>query len=152
LVILDRPENAGAEQTVALGLEGAVVDRLGLFDLAVRPGQNLFRARDRNPNLVEDLSRHLRAEKIHKLLVHRSLRFRRQMTDDRQKIAWFTVLCPPSSIPCYSAASATSPPPRCCLELCRSTLRPSERISFTSTLKDSGMPDSKASSPRTIDS
>src|ERR1700739_3281991 len=74
LVILDRPEDARAEQTVALRLEGAIVDRLGLFDLAVRPGLNLFRTRDRNPNLVEDLSRHLRAEKIHNLLVHCILR------------------------------------------------------------------------------
>src|SRR5271155_2496571 len=74
LVILDRPENTRAEQAVALGLEGAVVDGLGLFDLAVGPGQNLFRARDRNPDLVEDLSRRLRAEKIHKFLVHRLLR------------------------------------------------------------------------------
>ena len=34
------------------------------------------------------------------------------------------------------------------LELCRSTLRPSERISLTSTLNDSGMPASNVSSPR----
>src|ERR1700745_2318499 len=74
LVILDRPEDAGAEQAVALGLEGAVVDGLRLLDLAVRPRENLFRARDRNRNLVEDLSRHLRAEKIHDLLIHRILR------------------------------------------------------------------------------
>src|SRR5579862_858934 len=74
LVILDRPEDARAEQAVALGLEGAVVDRFRLFDLAVRPGLNLFRARDRNPDLVEDLSRSLRAEKIHNFLVHRVLR------------------------------------------------------------------------------
>src|SRR5271155_977599 len=74
LVVLDRAEDARAEQAVALRLEGAVVDGLRLFDLAVRPGQNLFRARDRNPDLVEDLSRHLRAEKIHDLLVHRLLR------------------------------------------------------------------------------
>src|SRR3546814_7973893 len=32
LVVLDRPEDGGAEQAVALGLEGAVVDRLGLLD------------------------------------------------------------------------------------------------------------------------
>ena len=70
LVVLDRPEDARAEQTVALGLEGAVVDGLRLFDLAVGPGQNLFRARDRYPDLVKDLNRHLRAEKIHDLLVH----------------------------------------------------------------------------------
>ena len=37
LVVLDRPEDAGAEQAVALGLEGAVVDGLRLLDLAVRP-------------------------------------------------------------------------------------------------------------------
>src|SRR4029078_7255822 len=73
LVILDRPEDARAEQAVALGLEGAVVDGLRLFDLAVGPGQNLFRARDRNPDLVEDLRRGLRAEKIHDFLVHRIL-------------------------------------------------------------------------------
>jgi hypothetical protein len=35
-------------------------------------------------------------------------------------------------------------------EFSSSTFRPSERISFTSTLNDSGMPASKLSSPRTI--
>src|SRR6187455_2064593 len=74
LVVLDRAKDARAEQTVALGLEGPVVDRFRLFDLAVGPGQNLFRARDRNPDLVEDLSRDLRTEKIHDLLIHRHLR------------------------------------------------------------------------------
>src|ERR1700734_3469618 len=73
LVVLDRPKDARAEQAVALGLEGPVIDGLRLFDLAVGPGQNLIGARDRNPDLVEDLSRHLRAEKIHDLLVHRLL-------------------------------------------------------------------------------
>src|SRR6202140_1398567 len=48
----------------------------------------------------------------------------------------------------YSAASAVAAPPS--LELCRSALRPSERISWTSTLNDSGIPASKVSSPRTI--
>src|SRR5262245_13193020 len=75
LVVLDRAEDARAEQAVALRLEGAIVDGLRLFDLAVRPGQNLLRARDRNSNLIEDLSRRLRAEKIHNLLVHRLLRW-----------------------------------------------------------------------------
>src|SRR6185369_16896498 len=49
----------------------------------------------------------------------------------------------------HSAASAV-PPAGTCLELCRSTLRPRERISLTSTLKLSGIPASKVSSPRTI--
>ena len=39
LVVLDRPEDAGAEQAVTLGLERAVVDRLWLLDLAERPRQ-----------------------------------------------------------------------------------------------------------------
>jgi hypothetical protein len=37
LVVLDRAENLGAEQTVPLRLEGAVVDGLRLLDLAVGP-------------------------------------------------------------------------------------------------------------------
>ncbi len=73
LVVLDRAENARAEQAVALRLEGAVVDGLRLLDLAVGPGKNLLRARDGDPDLVEDLSRHLRAEKIHDLLIHHRL-------------------------------------------------------------------------------
>src|SRR4030081_1507022 len=73
LVVLDRPEDACAKQAVTLGLERAVVDGLRLFDLAVGPGQNLFWARDRNPDLVKDLSRHLRAEKIHNFLIHSPL-------------------------------------------------------------------------------
>src|ERR1700674_2899195 len=55
LVVLDRPEDAGAEQAVTLGLERAVVDRLGLLDLAERPRQNLFRARNRDLYLIERL-------------------------------------------------------------------------------------------------
>jgi len=36
----DGAKNLGAEKTVTLGLEGAVVDGLGLGDFAVRPGAN----------------------------------------------------------------------------------------------------------------
>src|ERR1700710_1243177 len=73
LVILDRPEDAGAEQAVALGLEGTVVDGLRLLDLAVGPRQNLLRGRNRDPDLVEDLGRRRRIEEIHNFLVHRLL-------------------------------------------------------------------------------
>jgi hypothetical protein len=45
LVILDRAEDARAEQPVALGLEGAVVDGLGLLDLADRTTTGSARAR-----------------------------------------------------------------------------------------------------------
>src|SRR5690606_5623592 len=37
LVVFDRPEDFRAEQTVALGLERAIVDGLGLADFTVRP-------------------------------------------------------------------------------------------------------------------
>ena len=158
LVVLDRPEDARAEQAVALRLEGAVVDRLRLLDLAVGPGQDLLRARDRDPDLVEDLSRRLRAEKIHDFLVHRLLRRDRvgrcrhpggRLTFRFAGMTRDGALAAPASFANYSAASGDSPG-RCCLELCRSTLRPSERISLTSTLKLSGMPASNVSSPRTI--
>ena len=166
LVVLDRPEDARAEQAVALGLEGAVVDGLRLLDLAVGPGQNLLRARDRDPDLVEDLSRHLRAEEIHDFLIHRLLLAGpvvARLKESRVVISRLRVIvrrlgsrasrwraARPDAA--YSAASAASPPGpwRCCFELCRSTLRPSERISLTSTLKLSGMPASNVSSPRTI--
>ncbi len=53
LVILYRAENAGAEQAIALWLEGAVIDGLRLLDLAKRPGFDLFRAGDRNLDEIE---------------------------------------------------------------------------------------------------
>src|SRR5438034_10500315 len=42
LVVLDRPEDLGAEEPVALRLEGAVVDGLGLLHLAVGPRADLL--------------------------------------------------------------------------------------------------------------
>ena len=42
LVVLDRAEDAGAEQPVALRLEGSVVDRFRLLDLAVGPESDLL--------------------------------------------------------------------------------------------------------------
>ena len=45
LVVTDRPEDFGAEKSVAFGLEGAVVDRLGFFDFTEAPGENLLRTR-----------------------------------------------------------------------------------------------------------
>src|SRR5579875_321833 len=55
LVILDRPEDARAKQAVTLGLERAIVDRLGLLDLAERPGADLVGRRDADLDLVEGL-------------------------------------------------------------------------------------------------
>src|ERR1700722_10611832 len=53
LVVLDRAKDAGAEQAVALRLEGPIVDVFRLLDLSVRPGSDLFRARDLDLDLVE---------------------------------------------------------------------------------------------------
>src|SRR5690606_41214860 len=46
LIILDRTEDARAEQAVTLGLERAIVDRFGLLDLAGRPRADTLGARD----------------------------------------------------------------------------------------------------------
>src|SRR5258708_23383967 len=55
LVILDWTEDAGTKQPVTLGLEGPIVDRLRLLDLAVGPGVDAVRAGDRDTDLIEAL-------------------------------------------------------------------------------------------------
>src|SRR5450755_759175 len=55
LVVLDRPEDAGAEQAIAFRLECAVVDRFRLLDLAEGPGTDTLRAGDRDADLIEAL-------------------------------------------------------------------------------------------------
>src|SRR5580698_6119494 len=68
LVVLDRAEDAGAEQAVPLRLEGAVVDGLRLLDLAVRPGTDLLRTRDVDANLVEGRNLAGLAQDLHQLV------------------------------------------------------------------------------------
>src|SRR6185295_907258 len=53
LVVLRWAENLGAEQSVALGFESTIVDRLRLADFAVRPRPDLLRRRERDPQRVE---------------------------------------------------------------------------------------------------
>jgi hypothetical protein len=48
-----RTKNTGAEQAVAFRLKGAVVDRLGLGDLAMRPLPDFFRGSQRDANRLE---------------------------------------------------------------------------------------------------
>ena len=64
LVVLDRPEDARAEKPIALRLEGAIVDRLRLLDLAIGPRQDVLRRSDRNADLVEGRYRSLRFEDV----------------------------------------------------------------------------------------
>src|ERR1700761_9242274 len=73
LVIFDRAKDAGAEQTVALRLEGAVVDRLGLLDLAIGPGADALRAGDRDADLVEALRAADLPEDVHQFVHRRPL-------------------------------------------------------------------------------
>src|SRR5262245_27700583 len=70
LIVLDRAEDSRAEQAVAFGLERAVVDRLRLFDLAIRPRQDAIRRRDRNLDAIESRSDVGRAENVEDFLVH----------------------------------------------------------------------------------
>ncbi len=120
LVVLDRPEDLGAEQAVPLRLEGAVVDRLGLLHLAVGPGADLFGRRDPDLDRVELLFlRHL-LEQIEQCF-HVLLRYGVQLSELR---------------PIQKRSKSMS--------------MPSDRISFTSTLKDSGIPASILWSPLTM--
>src|SRR5262249_37165615 len=63
-VVLDGPEDARAEQAVALRLEGAVVDRFRLLDFAERPGVDVVRTRDRNLDAIESRDRRLGLEEV----------------------------------------------------------------------------------------
>ena len=53
LVVLDRSEYLGAEQTITLGFERAVVDGFRLFDLTMRPLTNFLRGSERDLYLVK---------------------------------------------------------------------------------------------------
>ena len=71
LVVLDRPEDARAEQPVTFRLERAVVDRFGLLHLAERPGEDFLGRGQRDLDLVELARRRDGVERIgRKFLVH----------------------------------------------------------------------------------
>src|SRR5437868_9899246 len=125
LVILDRAEDARAEQAVTLGLERAVVDGLGLLDLAEGPGTDLVRRGNADPDLVEGLRLGDRIGEVGQL-VHFLL-----LPLPPGGRGWVSVS--------YSAAMAVGSASGSSIES-SSTLRPRLRISLTSTLKLSGMP------------
>src|SRR5438034_2308851 len=105
LVVLDRAEDLGAEEAVALGLEGPVVDGLRLFDFAVGPRADLLGRSQPDLDRVELLV-------LLDLLEELKKRFHQYLS--------------------------------------RSMSMPSERISLTSTLNDSGIPASILWSPLTM--
>src|SRR5205814_8572199 len=63
-IVLDRTEDARAEQPVTLGLERAVVDRLGLLDLAERPAADLVGRCDADADLVEGFRLGVRVREV----------------------------------------------------------------------------------------
>jgi hypothetical protein len=70
-VVLDRPEDTGAEQAVTLRLEGPVVDGFRLFDFAKGPAANPLRRCERDLDLVEGLDLGDRVERVgREFLVH----------------------------------------------------------------------------------
>src|SRR5690606_11701702 len=131
LVVLHRTEDAGAEQAVTLGLERPVVDRLGLLDLAERPRANPLGAGDADLDLVEGFRlRDLVGEFSQFIHVSNPLRVNCWGGEEGQPRG-----CPDAG---YSAACGHSSSSSPSLIDDSSTLRPSERISLTSTLKLSG--------------
>src|SRR5713101_5361029 len=73
LVILDRPEDPGAKQAVAFGLERPVIDRLRFLDLAIGPGVDPLRASDRDADLIEALRPADLPKDVHQLVHQRPL-------------------------------------------------------------------------------
>src|SRR5207245_1552009 len=73
LVILDRPEDPGAKQAVAFGLERPVIDRLRFLDLAIRPGVDPLGASDRDADLIEALRPADLPKDVHQLVHQRPL-------------------------------------------------------------------------------
>ena len=137
LVVLDRAEDARAEQAVTLGLERAVVDGLRLLDLAERPAADLVGRRDadRISSKVSGLAIGL-AKLVSSFIFYAP-------DPSRAGEGWCgNVLDYSAAMAVGSASGSTT--------LSSSTLRPRLRISLTSTLKLSGMPASNVSSPLTI--
>ena len=56
-VVFDGAKNFGAKQTIALRLEGAVIDGFGFFNFTERPRTNLFRRSHANLDGIEMLIR-----------------------------------------------------------------------------------------------
>ena len=72
-IVFDGTKNARTKQTITLRLERTVINRLWFLYFAVRPGKYFLWTCNRDANLVEYLSLHLRAEEIRDLLIHSSL-------------------------------------------------------------------------------
>ena len=129
LVVLDRAEDGGAEQAVALGLEGAVVDGLRLLDLAVGPRADQVGRSQRDLDRIEVQRRALLVEEVEQV---------------------FHVFSPNRGLWVLRSGAASPPRLRETQSSSSSMLMARLRISFTRTLKDSGMPATISCSPSTM--
>ena len=120
---LDRSEDLLAEQAAFFRLEAAVVDRLGVLDLAVTPGADDFRRRDFD---------HDRLELAERLVGFAGVPVVRAVNHG--------ISSPFGYLLGFSER----------FTVC--TSRPSDWSSLSRTLKDSGRPGSRMPWPRTIDS
>jgi len=98
LVVLHGPEDLGAEQAVAFRLERAVVDRLRLLHLAVRPGLDHVGRRQPDLDRVELFDGSVLLEELQKILHFQVLRASRP--------DWAGIDSPPLAnpyfVPCHS--------------------------------------------------
>ena len=139
-VVLDRTENTRAEQAITLRLERTVVDGLRLFHFAKRPGTDQVRRRQTDLQFVEFRDLSLTFEQI-------------QQVFQGQSSVWsFRSRFFPKSGSGGSAARVARRPKAASRtqSFSSSILIPRDRISFSSTLKDSGMPGSIRWSPSTM--
>src|SRR5687767_10683987 len=133
-IVLDRTEDARAEEPVPFRLEGTVVDGLGLLDFAVRPRQNLLGRCNADANLVECLGGSRRVEDVHDLLVHGSLvSFLREPCST--PLMSSKIFGPNGALTGRIAARPIHSPGTAAGPFCSSTFSPRERISLTRTLK-----------------
>ena len=134
LPVGDRSEDLGAEESVTLRLERAVVDGFRLCYLAVRPRADLLRRRQRDLDRIEVVQR---------------LGLRRL----KQCVKAFQCCLRSFQNPwATGAAGRDDRPPGIGYSFSSSTSRQSDWSSRTSTLNDSGRPGSSGTSPLTIDS
>ena len=140
-VIFDRAKDTRAEQAITLGLECPVVDGFRLFDLTIRPRQDALRRCERHLDFVEHFGGRDGVEwVVCKFLVH----FDTSMGVEGKRGG--TAGTSPAQCAAYSAAI----PPSSSSASRSSMFRPRPRTSFTRTLKLSGTPASKLSSPFTM--
>ncbi len=135
LVVLDRPEDGGAEQAVTLRLEGTVVDGFRLLHFAEGPRTDQVRRGQRDLDRVEVQRLALLVEEVEQV-------FHGVSPKGGNLVDGAVDSLPAARLPGQ---------PRLRDQLSSSSmLMASERISFTNTLKDSGMPATISCSPSTM--